>query len=121
MVLTYSVHKNGAGLSRESQNIIVPGDYGLYTVGDPALYFFFHPVQPFSSMEEVVKENSPLLSIKASLTPPIIQQALDRDRQCMFSGVMPSCDFDTLVATWVFPPFLGYKASVQYFEPSHLC
>lgn len=113
MVLTYSVHKNGAGLSRESQDIIAPGDYGLYTIGtgDPALYFFFHPVQPFSIMEEVVKENSPLLSVKASLTPRIIQQALDRDRQCIFSGVVPSCDFDALVATWVFPPFMGYKLS----------
>ena len=66
MVLTYSVHKNGAGLFRESQDIIAPGDYGLYTIGtgDPALYFFFHPVQPFSTMEAVVKENSPLLSVK---------------------------------------------------------
>jgi len=54
------------------------------------------------------------------LTPRIIQQALDRDRQCIFSGVVPSCDFDALVATWVFPPFMGYKASVQYFEPSHI-
>ena len=33
MVMTYSVHQNGAGLSRESQDIIVPGDYGLYTIG----------------------------------------------------------------------------------------
>jgi len=33
IVLTYSVHKNGAALSRESQDIIVPGDYGLYTIG----------------------------------------------------------------------------------------
>ena len=43
MVLTYSVHKNGVGLSRESQDIIAPGDYGLYSVGtgDPALYFIF--------------------------------------------------------------------------------
>ena len=31
-VLTYSVHKNGDGLSRESQDIIAPGDYGLYTI-----------------------------------------------------------------------------------------
>jgi hypothetical protein len=52
------------------------------------------------------------------LTPPLVQQALDRDRQCIFSGDVPSCDSDTLVAAWVFPPFLGYEASVQYFEPS---
>ena len=31
-VLTYTVHKNGTGLSRESQDIIAPGDYGLYTI-----------------------------------------------------------------------------------------
>ena len=29
---------------------------------------------------------------KTSLTPPLIQQALDRDRQCIFSGFVPSCD-----------------------------
>ena len=33
VVLTYFVHKNGAGLSRESQDVIAPGDYGLYTIG----------------------------------------------------------------------------------------
>ncbi|KAF8530517.1 hypothetical protein BU17DRAFT_79301 [Hysterangium stoloniferum] len=95
-VLTYSVHKNGAALSRESQDIIVPGDYGLYAIGKNTISF-----HPFSSMEEVVEENSPLLSAKASLTAPIIQQALDRDRQCIFSGVVPSCGSDALVATWL--------------------
>jgi hypothetical protein len=54
------------------------------------------------------------------LTPPLVQQALDRDRQCIFSGDVPSCDSDALVAAWVFPPFMGYEASVQYFEPSNL-
>lgn len=53
---------------------------------------------------------------QASLTTPIIQQALDRDGQCIFSGVVPSCDSDALVATWIFPPFMGYKASAQHFE-----
>ena len=47
--------------------------------------------------------------IKTSLAPPLIHQALDRDRQCIFSGFVPSCDFDGLVATWVFPPILGYE------------
>ena len=46
------------------------------------------------------------------MTPPLIQQALDRDRQCIFSGVVPSCD-TSLVASWVFPPFLGYEASAH--------
>ena len=32
-VLTYTVHKNGPALSRESQEIMAPGDYGLYTTG----------------------------------------------------------------------------------------
>jgi len=103
-VLTYTVDKNGAGLSRESQDIIAPGDYGIYTIGDPSLYF--RPIPPFSMMEEIMEENSPLMSVKASLTPPLIQQALNRDRQCIFSGVMPSGESDGLVATWVFPPFM---------------
>ena len=32
-VLMYAIHKNGAGLPRESNDIIVPGDYGVYTTG----------------------------------------------------------------------------------------
>src|ERR1700728_2120037 len=55
------------------------------------------------------------------MTPSIIKQALDRDRQCIFSGIVPSCDSDSLVATWVFPPFLGHKASAQHVEPLYLC
>ena len=47
------------------------------------------------------------------MTPSFIQQALDRDRQCFFSGAVPSCDSDALVATWVFPPFLGYEVSIH--------
>ena len=47
------------------------------------------------------------------MTPSFIQQALDRDRQCIFSGAVPSCDSDALVATWVFPPFLGYEVSIH--------
>jgi len=107
----YFVHKNGDGLSRESQDIIAPGDYGLYTIGDPRLYFFFKPVLSYSDTERAVKGDNSLLSVKASLTPPLIQQALDRDRQCIFSDFMPSCDFDGLVTTWIYPPFLGYELS----------
>ncbi|KAF8525469.1 hypothetical protein BU17DRAFT_62622 [Hysterangium stoloniferum] len=72
-------------------------------------------------MEEVVEENSPSLSAKASLTAPIIQQALDRDRQCIFSGVVPSCGSDALVATWVFPPCLGHKAKSKYYKDADAC
>jgi hypothetical protein len=39
-----------------------------------------------------------------------MQQALDRDRQCIFSGAMPS-DCEALVVTWIFPPFMAYQAS----------
>ena len=42
-VLTYSVHKNGAGLSRESQDIIAPGDYGVYTIGKIPSCVPLHP------------------------------------------------------------------------------
>jgi hypothetical protein len=52
---------------------------------------------------------------QASLTPSIIQQARDRDGQCIFSGVVPSCD-SPLVVTWVFPPFMGYEVSMQHFD-----
>ena len=33
MVWTYSVDKSGPGLSRESQEIVHPRDYGVYTIG----------------------------------------------------------------------------------------
>ncbi|KAF8816775.1 hypothetical protein BYT27DRAFT_7181214 [Phlegmacium glaucopus] len=113
-VMTYSVQKYGAALSRESQDIIAPGDYGLYTAGDPRLYTYFDPFYSFAGMERAMKKNSPSLSAKASLAPFLIQQAFDRDRQCIFSGVVTSCESDPLVATWVFPPFLGYKLSNDY-------
>ncbi|KAF8524082.1 hypothetical protein BU17DRAFT_85143 [Hysterangium stoloniferum] len=104
IVLTYSVHKNGAGLSRESQDIIAPGDYGLYAIGKNAIsctttgYVTLTQETPhftFSSIQ--------FTHLRASLTAPISQKALDRDRQCIFSGVVPNCGSDALVATWVFP------------------
>src|ERR1700678_2752172 len=80
-------------------------------------------------MEKVVEDNSPSLSAKvphccvtyafvslsdieqSSLTPSIIQQTLDRDHRCIFSEDGTSCDSGPLVATWIFPPFMGHKAS----------
>jgi len=53
------------------------------------------------------------------MTPSIVRQVRDRDRQCIFSGGMPSGDSEGLIATWVFPPFMGYKASEQHFEPPY--
>ena len=39
-VLTYGVHKkNGPGLSRESQDIITPGDYGVYAIGKNTIVY----------------------------------------------------------------------------------
>jgi len=116
IVMTYSVHKNGIGLPRESQDIIPPGDYGLYTIGNPTLYYFFQPVRSFASMEGVVEHTSPSLLSKAALTPCIMQQALDRDRQCIFSGDVT--ESQPLVATWVFPPFLGHKLSDDHYLES---
>lgn len=77
-VLTYSVHKNGASLSQESQDIIVPGDYGVYTIGRNTVLstttgyvtlthkkpLTFRPVLTFSNMEEVMKEDNPLMFVK---------------------------------------------------------
>jgi hypothetical protein len=45
---------------------------------------------------------------QASLTPTLTQQALDRDKECIFSGVVLNHGVDAMIATWVFPPFLGY-------------
>ncbi|KIL59400.1 hypothetical protein M378DRAFT_1009943 [Amanita muscaria Koide BX008] len=78
-------------------------------------------------MEGVVKANCAALSAKASLTPSIIRQALNRDRRCLFSGAVPSCDSDALVATWIFPPFLGHKLSndkeleARYYRDPEAC
>jgi len=125
-VLTYNVRKNGAGLSRESQDIIVPGDYGVYTIGDTAPYLSFSLSTSFSGMVDAMKRVNPSILIKASLSP-LIQQALDRDRECIFSGVVPSGDLDGLVATWVFPPFLGYEISDdpwlmnKYYQDTDAC
>jgi len=51
------------------------------------------------------------------LTPALIQQALDRDKACIFSGVVPNLGVDTVVATWVFPPFLGYTVRKLFLMP----
>ncbi|KAF8624197.1 hypothetical protein AX17_007186 [Amanita inopinata Kibby_2008] len=120
-VLMYTVSKNGDALSRNSPDLILPGDYGLYAK-DPRLYYFFHPSHSFSAMERVVKVNSYLLFTKALLTPPIIQQALDRDQVCVFSG-----ESTTRVASWIFPPFLGHKPSNdrelerEYYQNPNAC
>ncbi|KAF7761262.1 hypothetical protein Agabi119p4_10671 [Agaricus bisporus var. burnettii] len=121
-VLTYRVRQNGAALPRESHDIIAPGDYGVYTRGDdsdPRLYFRFDPEFSFASMEIAVEMNSPSLLSKASLTPTLTQQAMDRDHECLFSGVPPGRDSDELVASWIFTPFLGYKASLPFLIPSY--
>ncbi|XP_006457002.1 hypothetical protein AGABI2DRAFT_122877 [Agaricus bisporus var. bisporus H97] len=118
-VLTYRVRQNGAALPRGSHDTIAPGDYGVYTIGDdsdPRLYFRFEPEFSFASMEIAVEMNSPSLLSKASLTPTLIQQAMDRDHECLFSGGRGS---DELVASWIFPPFLGYKASLPHLIPSY--
>jgi len=43
---------------------------------------------------------------QASLPASITEKALARDKGCVFTG-----DSGTLVATWIFPPFLGYTVS----------
>ena len=55
-----------------------------------------------------------LFDIKqASLPSSIAERALARDKGCIFIGVSPTGNSDTLVATWIFPPFLGYTVSTD--------
>jgi hypothetical protein len=156
-VLSYSIEPNGPALSRESQETIVPGDYGLYPAGTywyniwlcavnnvgygldsrKVKYYFSHPVLSYYQMQNAVALNSPALADKVcqfhmgyttptetwqSLLPhSIIQEACNRDQQCIFSGVKPSNDSEPLVTTWIFPPFLGYEVSTgihNFFEPA---
>ena len=51
---------------------------------------------------------------QTSLPSAIAERALARDRECIFTGVSPTSsnsDHDTLVATWIFPPFFGHTVS----------
>jgi len=67
-----------------------------------------------------MEEISVALAAKASLTSSIIQQTLDRDGKCIFSGVKSSSDSNAVVATWIFPPFLGYILSDdEYLETEY--
>ena len=53
---------------------------------------------------------------QTSLPSTIAEKALARDKGCIFTGVSPtgsSSDHDTLVATWIFPPYLGYTVSTS--------
>ncbi|KAF8804989.1 hypothetical protein BYT27DRAFT_7011455, partial [Phlegmacium glaucopus] len=97
-VLTYAVERDGPALSRESQENIVPGDYGIYEEGKKTYYtsIFCVIYLTLSDMEQ------------AALPSSIAERALARDKRCVFTGASPTCDPNTLVATWIFPPFLGY-------------
>jgi len=50
--------------------------------------------------------------VQALLTPTLTQQALDRDKECIFSGVVLNHGVDAMMTTWVFPPFLGYTVRI---------
>jgi len=52
--MTYSVHKNGAGLSRESQDVIAPGDYGLYTIGKNYIFMYHYRLGNLNAQETLV-------------------------------------------------------------------
>jgi hypothetical protein len=57
---------------------------------------------------------------QASLPSSIAERALARDKGCIFTGTSNS---DTVVATWIFPPILGYAVSTNnpYAAIVHLC
>ena len=48
---------------------------------------------------------------QASLPSSIAERALARDKGCIFTVVSPASD--TLAATFIFPPFLGYTVSTN--------
>lgn len=48
---------------------------------------------------------------QASLPSPIAERALARDKECIFTGDSPTSNSDTLVATWILPPFVGCDVS----------
>ena len=50
---------------------------------------------------------------QASLPSSIAERALARDKGCIFTGDSPTSNSDNLVATWIFPPFLGYTVSTN--------
>jgi len=109
LVLRYNVVRNGPALPRESQEIMAPGDYGIYFLdGSVAeVNYKFTPIDSYSSFAMSINENV-ALTAKTSLTSNITREVLDRDGECVFSGVTSSQGSNALVVTWIFPPFLGY-------------
>ena len=83
-VFSYNVVRNGPALSRESQEIIVPGDYGIFTSGAkylymcdfqgvlkaavdgsiPETYYRFTRIASYSSMGQYFKINCVALATK---------------------------------------------------------
>ena len=147
IVMTYSVHKNGAGLSRESEDIMVPGDYGLNTIGKntffciitcwmsltrrrcqavlllPATSFICEHGRSSRRKQPCALRQGTLLSHGTPLQPLMwVRRPWLRlsSNKLSVGTVNASCDSDALSATWVFPPFLGYKASSQHLKPSSL-
>jgi hypothetical protein len=148
-VLTYAVQPSGLALSRESQENIVPGDYGIYNEGKkvhfvfkskrdehqtivdgsrPSEHFTFDTQYSYARWGDIFDLNSvglakkvclfscmihPILSDmkQASLPSSIAERSLARDKGCLFTGA--TSNSDTLVATWIFPPFLGYTVSTN--------
>jgi hypothetical protein len=73
-VLRYSVHKHGAALSREFQEIIVPGDYGLYAIGVRHHFVYHDRLGTLTHMRWIRLET--LLSLPSSSLISVIEKKI---------------------------------------------
>ena len=75
------------------------------------------PHSPKKYVYDFLYDNIPfclILSNQASLPSSIAEKALDRDKGCIFTGVLPASNSDaSVVATWIFPPVMGYTVSTN--------
>ncbi|TDL20937.1 hypothetical protein BD410DRAFT_899216 [Rickenella mellea] len=125
--ITYTVKRNGPPLSRQSQEMVLPGDYGIYNTG-MKFYLVALATCQFDSHRWI--NARVLLSIYATALNvaiaeghgackccarrktvfplSFVDKAFERDGHCVLTG---SRDSDELTATWILPPSLGYLLS----------
>ncbi|TDL20948.1 hypothetical protein BD410DRAFT_790300 [Rickenella mellea] len=112
--ITYAVQQNGPPLPRQSQEMVLPGDYGIYNTdgSTPNFYYRFTRRLSLSKLQRGMERASAALAAKTVLTPVLHDKALQRDGRCVLTG---SIDYDALTTTWILPPSLGYLLSDEQF------